>query len=183
MNILLGITGSIAAYKAADIANNLTKEGHVVKTIMSKGGEAFITPLTLQTLTKQPVYTDVFCEDDPSVVQHIALAQWADVVLIAPASADIIAKLAAGIADDMLSTTMLAAWKKPRIVCPAMNTDMYENPVTQRNLKTLAELGFSFVEPKSDMLACGVVGKGAMANIPDILDAVRAAGLSGAEKA
>ena len=183
MNILLGITGSIAAYKAADIANSLTKEGHCVKTIMTKGGAAFITPLTLQTLTKQPVYTDVFCEDDPSVVQHIALAQWADVVLIAPASADIIAKLAAGIADDMLSTTLLAAWKKPRIVCPAMNTDMYENPVTQRNLKTLAELGFEFVEPKSDMLACGVVGKGALANIPDILEAVKAAGLAGGEKA
>ena len=183
MNVLLGITGSIAAYKAADIANTLTKEGHSVKTIMTKGGAAFITPLTLQTLTKQPVYTDVFCEDDPSAVQHISLAQWADVVVIAPASADIIAKIAAGTGDDMLSTTMLAAWKKPRIVCPAMNTDMYENPVTQRNLKTLAELGFTFVEPKADMLACGVVGKGALANIPDILDAVRAAGLGAGEQA
>ena len=117
------------------------------------------------------------------MVQHINLAQWADVVVIAPASADIIAKIAAGIGDDMLSTTMLAAWKKPRIVCPAMNTDMYENPVTQRNLKTLAELGFTFVEPKADMLACGVVGKGALANIPDILDAVRAAGLGAGEQA
>ena len=184
MNILLGITGSIAAYKAADIANSLTKEGHVVKTIMSRGGEAFITPLTLQTLTKQPVYTDVFCEDDPSVVQHINLAHWADLVLIDPASADIIAKIAAGIADDMLSTTMLAAWQKPRIICPAMNTAMYENPVTQRNLRTLLELGFEIVEPKEALLACGDVGRGALANVSDILDAVHKAGLGkDAEKA
>ena len=107
----------------------------------------------------------------------------ADLLVIAPATANMIAKLRWGLADDMLSTTMLAAWKKPRIVCPAMNTDMYENPVTQRNLKTLAELGFTFVEPKADMLACGVVGKGALANIPDILDAVRAAGLGAGEQA
>lgn len=184
MNILLGISGSIAAYRAADLANGLTKKGHAVRTVITRGGAAFITPLTIQTLTKQPVYTDVFCEDDPSAVQHIALAQWADIVLIAPASADIIARLASGIADDMLGTTMLAAWKKPRILCPAMNTDMYENPVTQRNLRILSELGFNIVGPKSDMLACGTVGRGAMADIADIAEAVQdAARLLSAEKA
>ena len=183
MNVLLGITGSIAAYKAADIANNLTKEGHKVKTIMTDAAVKFITPLTIQTLTKLPVYTDMWAPYVPSEVEHISLAHWADVVLVAPASADIIAKLAAGLADDMLSTTLLATWQKPRIVCPAMNTAMYENPVTQRNLKTLAELGFQFVEPKEALLACGDLGKGALADVSVILDAVRNAGLQGGEKA
>lgn len=171
-NIVLGITGSISAYKAADIANALTKEGSSVYTVMTRAAERFITPLTLQTLTKNKVYTDMFELDEPSQVAHIALASKADLVLIAPASADIIAKLACGIADDMLTSVMLAVKDTPVIVCPAMNTNMYENPATQKNIRTLKEYGFEIVEPREAMLACGTKGKGALAEQERILEAV-----------
>ena len=142
MNIILGITGSIAAYKAADLANTLAKQGHSVYAVMTDAAQKFITPLTLQTLTKNPVYTDMFAAEKPEEVAHIALAQKADLVIIAPASADFIAKAAAGIADDMLTTVMLPLKKDtPIILCPAMNTFMYDNPVTQRNLAALVSLG------------------------------------------
>ena len=127
-NIILGVTGSIAAYKAADIANTLTKEGHSVHVIMTKAGMEFITPLTMQTLTKNKVHTDQFAPYVPSEVEHISLAQKADLFLVAPASADFIAKAAAGIADDMLTTVLLATRNVPILIAPAMNTAMYENP-------------------------------------------------------
>lgn len=151
-NIILGITGSIAAYKAADIANTLTKEGHSVHVIMTKAAMEFITPLTLQTLTKNKVHTDQFAPYIPSEVEHISLAQKADLFLVAPASADFIAKAAAGIADDMLTTVLLAARNIPILVAPAMNTAMYENPITQRNIKMLTEFGFQFIEPREAYL-------------------------------
>lgn len=172
-HILLGITGSIAAYKAADIANTLTKEGHCVHTVMTQAAMKFITPLTLQTLTKQKVYTDMFDESDPSVVAHIALAEKADLALIAPASANFLAKAAVGIADDMLSTTFLALQDKPIVICPAMNTHMYENPAVQQNIRILQERGCYFAEPRSARLACGTVGKGALADLETILTEVR----------
>ncbi len=171
-NIVLGVSGSISAYKAADIANVLTKEGNSVHVIMTRGGMQFITPLTFQTLTKNRVYSDVFTEDDPSVVKHISLAENADIVVIAPASADVIAKIAAGIADDMLTSVLLAVKNKPVIICPAMNTNMYENPITQRNIDTLKEYGYHFVEPREAVLACGAVGKGALAENSVILSKI-----------
>ncbi len=174
-NIILGITGSIAAYKAADIANTLTKEGHSVHVIMTKAAMEFITPLTLQTLTKNKVHTDQFAPYIPSEVEHISLAQKADLFLVAPASADFIAKAAAGIADDMLTTVLLAARNIPILVAPAMNTAMYENPITQRNIKMLTEFGFQFIEPREALLACGDLGKGALAETEDILSQVRKA--------
>ncbi len=174
-NIVLGVTGSIAAYKAADIANTLTKEGCSVHVIMTKAGTQFISPLTFQTLTKNKVHTDMFADYDPSVVEHISLAQRADLAVIAPASANIIAKLAGGIADDMLSSVMLAYSTKPAIICPAMNTDMYENPITQRNIGILREYGYGIVEPREGRLACGSVGKGALAETETILNAIREA--------
>lgn len=174
-NIILGITGSIAAYKAADIANTLTKEGHSVHVIMTKAAMEFITPLTLQTLTKNKVHTDQFAPYIPSEVEHISLAQKADLFLVAPASADFIAKAAAGIADDMLTTVLLAARNIPILVAPAMNTAMYENPITQRNIKMLMEFGFQFIEPREALLACGDLGKGALAETEDILSQVRKA--------
>ena len=174
-NIILGITGSIAAYKAADIANTLTKEGHSVHVIMTKAAMEFITPLTLQTLTKNKVHTDQFAPYIPSEVEHISLAQKADLFLVAPASADFIAKAAAGIADDMLTTVLLAAGNIPILVAPAMNTAMYENPITQRNIKMLTEFGFQFIEPREALLACGDLGKGALAETEDILSQVRKA--------
>lgn len=174
-NIILGITGSIAAYKAADIANTLNKEGRSVHTVMTRAGTEFITPLTLQTLTKNKVYTDLFAPCAPYEVEHISLAQRADLLLVAPASANFIAKAAAGIADDMLSTVLLAVRGIPILIAPAMNTAMYENPLTQRNIRTLKELGFCFIEPREAMLACGSLGKGALADTEQILSAVREA--------
>ena len=174
-NIILGITGSIAAYKAVDIANTLTKEGHSVHVIMTKAAMEFITPLTLQTLTKNKVHTDQFAPYIPSEVEHISLAQKADLFLVAPASADFIAKAAAGIADDMLTTVLLAARNIPIFVAPAMNTAMYENPITQRNIKMLTDFGFQFIEPREALLACGDLGKGALAETEDILSQVRKA--------
>lgn len=172
-NIILGITGSIACYKACDIANTLTKEGNSVKVIMTEAGARFVTPLTFTTLTKNRVYTDMFDEQEPEYVAHIRLAEEADLMVICPASANFIAKAAAGIADDMLTTTYLAYVNKPVIVCPAMNTNMYENPATQKNLETLRDRGVTIVEPKVAHLACGATGKGALADTDVVLDAIR----------
>ena len=174
-HIVLGITGSIAAYKASDIANTLTKEGNSVHVIMTKSGTEFITPLTLQTLTKNKVYTDIFEPYIPSEVEHISLAQQADLLLVAPATANFIAKAAAGIADDMLTTVLLAVKDIPVLIAPAMNTAMYENPLTQRNIRTLSEFGFHFIEPREARLACGDLGKGALADTDVILSEVRKA--------
>lgn len=170
--IILGITGSIAAYKAAEIANQLTKKDITVHTIMTKSATQFITPLTLQTLTKNKVYVDMFEEIAYSDVRHISLAQRADCCVIAPATANIIGKIASGIADDMLSTVIMAIKNKPRIICPAMNTAMYENQITQENIKKLESYGYKFVEPKEALLACGDVGKGALADIDIIIEAI-----------
>lgn len=172
-NIILGITGSIAAYKAVDLANTLTKEGHSVHVIMTESATKLLSVPTIQTISKNKVYTDMFESYIPSEVEHISLAQKADLFLVAPATANFIAKAAAGIADDMLTTVLLAIRDKPIIICPAMNTAMYENPITQRNIKVLSELGFTFVEPREARLACGDLGKGALADIKEILKTVK----------
>lgn len=173
-NILLGVTGSIAAYKAADLANILTKDGYNVDVILTKGGAEFITPLTLQTLSRNRVYTDVFQTDYPREVEHISLAKKADLLLVAPASADIIGKMAGGIADDMLSTVVLAVRDIPRLIAPAMNTAMYENPIVRENLEKLKQYGFEIIEPKEARLACGDLGKGALADVDAIVGTVEA---------
>lgn len=172
-NVILGITGGIAAYKAADIANVLTKARCSVHVIMTSNATKFITPLTLQTLTKNKVHCDMFESYVPSEVEHISLAQKADIFLVAPASADFIAKAAAGIADDMLTTVLLAARKISVIIAPAMNNAMYENPITQRNIQTLSDFGFYFIEPREARLACGDLGKGALAETDIIVSKVR----------
>lgn len=173
MNILLGVTGSIAAYKAADITSRLTKEGCNVDVILTESGSRFITPLTFQTLSKNKVYMDMFEEITPSEVKHISLAKKADLVLIAPATANIIGKIAGGIADDFLSTVVMAAANRaPVYIAPAMNTEMYENPIVQGNIQSLAKRGYRFIEPKSSLLACGDLGKGALADTAEIVDVV-----------
>ncbi|MCI7145262.1 MAG: phosphopantothenoylcysteine decarboxylase [Clostridiales bacterium] len=170
MYIVLGVTGSISAYKAADIANRLNKDGHEVHVIMTEGAEAFITPLTLQTLSKNKVHVKEFEEYDPTVVKHIDLAGNADVVLIAPATANIIGKIAGGIADDLLTSVVMAAAVQAKIIiAPAMNTNMYENPIVQSNIEKLQKLGYEFIEPKDSHLACGTTGKGALANVDEII--------------
>ncbi|MBP3710380.1 MAG: phosphopantothenoylcysteine decarboxylase [Treponema sp.] len=170
--IVLGITGSIAAYKAADIANSLTKDGYSVHAVMTKAAVEFITPLTLQSLTKNNVYTDVFDSFDAHSIAHIELAQMASIVLIAPASADFIAKAAAGIADDMLGSILLAT-KAPILFAPAMNTAMYEHPFTQRNIRTLQDNGAVFIEPRESLLACGDLGRGALAEQSTIIAKIK----------
>lgn len=173
MNILLGVTGSIAAYKAADITSRLMKLGHNVDVILTESGSKIITPLTLQTLSKNKVYMDMFEEITPSEVKHISLAKKADVVLIAPATANIIGKIAYGIADDFLSTVVMAAAKDtPIYIAPAMNTNMYENPIVQDNIEKLRSYGYRFIEPKESLLACGDLGKGALADVDTIVEII-----------
>ena len=170
MNIVLGVTGSIAAYKAADITSSLTKRGHNIDVILTENGSKIITPITLQTLSKNKAYMDMFEEITPKEVKHISLAEKADIVLIAPATANIIGKIAGGIADDFLSTVVMAAAPHtPVYIAPAMNTNMYENPIVQDNIDRLKRFGYHFIEPKESMLACGVLGKGALADVDDIV--------------
>lgn len=170
-NILLGVTGGIAAYKTADLASKLVKQHANVDVIMTENATQFITPLTFEALTHNRCVTDTFDRNHPWEVEHIALADKADAIVIAPATANCIAKLACGIADDMLTTTALAC-NCIKIIAPAMNTKMYENPVTQRNLKTLKELGYVIVTPGDGYLACGTVGKGRMEEPAKILETI-----------
>lgn len=174
-NIVLGVTGSIAAYKAADITNILTKLGYKVDVIMTKSAMEFITPLTLQTLSKNRVYSDMFQLEYPREVKHISLSQKADLFLIAPATANIIGKLANGIADDMLSTNALSMKGIPMLIAPAMNTRMYENPFVQDNIDKLKKYGYQIIEPKEARLACGDTGKGALADVDEIISIVQEA--------
>ncbi len=155
--ILLGITGGIAAYKAVDLASKLTKMGAEVKTVMTANACEFISPITIKSITHQPVITKMF--DINADIEHISLADWADIVVIAPATANIIGKTAAGIADDLLSTTLMAT-TAPVLFVPAMNIHMYENPIVQENIDKLTQLGYFFMEPEFGRLACGYEGKG-----------------------
>lgn len=157
--VVLGITGGIAAYKMADTANMLRKAGAEVHVIMTENAARFITPLTFETLTNQRCIVDTFARDFSYDVTHISLAKAADIILIAPATANVIAKLAHGIADDMLTTVVLAA-KCKKLIAPSMNTAMLENPITQDNIALLSKYGFEIIEPDSGMLACRDVGKG-----------------------
>jgi len=171
--IVLGVTGGIAAYKSAEIVRSLVKEGALVRVIMTKNAQEFITPLTLQTLSGNPVATETFSLTQESEIGHIRLADTADLILIAPATADIIAKLANGIADDLLSTVLLAA-TAPVLLAPAMNVHMYAHPIVQENMRKLTGHGYGFVEPAEGFLACGYEGKGRLADPEDILEEVRA---------
>ncbi|WP_100330859.1 bifunctional phosphopantothenoylcysteine decarboxylase/phosphopantothenate--cysteine ligase CoaBC [Bacillus xiapuensis] len=157
--ILLCVTGGIAVYKAAALTSKLTQGGARVKVIMSASAQQFVTPLTFQALSRHDVYTDTFDEKHPQVIAHIDLADWADLILVAPATANMIGKLANGIADDMISTTLLAA-AAPVWIAPAMNVHMYEHPAVKRNMARLDEFGYRFIEPNEGFLACGYVGKG-----------------------
>jgi phosphopantothenoylcysteine decarboxylase / phosphopantothenate---cysteine ligase len=171
--VLLAVTGGIAAYKAATVASKLYQSGYEVKVILTESAQKFITPLTFQTLTRQAVFTDTFEEKDPSVVSHIEIADWADLVLIAPATANAIGKLANGIADDMLTTTLLAT-KADVLIAPAMNVNMFNHPAVKKNMETLASYGWRFIEPNEGLLACGWIGKGRLAEPEELIDSVHA---------
>ena len=166
--IILGITGSIAAYKAADIASKLTQAGARVEVVMTESAVKFVAPLTLRSITSRPVVTDMYELASEFSIEHVALAEAADVVVIAPATADIIAKLATGIADDMLTCTVLAT-EAPIVLAPVMNVNMFQNPITQDNLAKLKARGFTIVGPASGRLASGKVGVGRLAEVEDII--------------
>jgi len=169
--IVLGVTGGIAAYKAAELASKLTQAGAEVNVIMTKSAQQFITPLTFRSITGRPVVTDMFELSSEFSIEHVALAEAADIIVIAPATANIIAKLAAGIADDSLTTTVLAT-KAPVVIAPAMHTGMYENSITQENLVKLKDKGFTFVGPDHGRLASGGTGIGRLTEVKKITGAV-----------
>ena len=166
--VVVGVCGGIAAYKVVDVVSRLKKQGAEVETIMTENAAKFVTPLTFQSISHRPVITDMFEEPEYWDIQHIALAKKADIMVIAPATANIIGKIANGIADDMLSTTVMAT-KAPVLFVPAMNSNMYENPIVQKNIKVLKEQGYMFMEPDTGMLAEGTSGKGRLPEPPDIV--------------
>ena len=157
--IVLGITGGIAAYKSAELTRRLIKSGAEVKVIMTRNATEFITPLTLQTLTGHPVFINMFSLTERSEIGHIALAEYPDLIVIAPATANIIGKVASGLADDLLSTTIMAT-RAPVLFCPAMNTNMYMNGIVEENISKLMKCGYFFLSPGSGQLACRTEGAG-----------------------
>jgi phosphopantothenoylcysteine synthetase/decarboxylase len=173
--ILMGVTGSIAAYKTPTIASVLTKAGHDVHVVMTASAGKLVTVEALRTMSKNSVYSgDVFQKFNEGAVEHIELPQSCDLVLVAPASANTIGKMANGVADDMLSTMLLAVDSNtPRLIAPAMNTAMWQNPIVQANLSKLVDYGWTIIDPVEGDLACGVTGVGALAATSDIVSAVQ----------
>lgn len=169
--VVLGVTGGIAAYKACEITSRLIKLGIEVNVIMTKSAQAFIKPLVFQSLTNRPVVTDMFEDPISWEIEHISLAQKADLFLIVPATANIIGKVASGIADDMLSTTIMAT-KAPVVFAPAMNTVMYQSKIVQKNILDLSDLGYLFISPEEGRLACGDVGIGKLADVDTIVEEI-----------
>lgn len=173
-HILLGVTGGIAAYKAAALASRLSSEGVIVKTVMTNHATHLVTPKTFQAVTGQPVYTSLWHDASHSNMEHIDLVDWADACIVAPATANIMAKTVHGLCDDLLSTLLCVAWEKPRLFAPAMNTRMWQNPVTQKNVTLLLELGIQIIGPNPGRLACGTQGPGRMAEPEEILQRIQA---------
>lgn len=168
-NILIGVSGGIAAYKVANIISKLKKKGYNIKVIMTENATKIITPLTLETLSRNRVYVDMWDKNPHFEVEHISLADWADVILIAPATYNIVGKVANGIADDML-TTVISACKKPVYFALAMNVNMYENPILKENIKKLKEYGYRFIEADEGFLACNISAKGRLKDEDEIVD-------------
>ncbi len=171
-NIILGVTASIAAYKACEIVRRLKEEHFSLTVVMTKEAQELIRPIMFQGLSGNKVYCGLFDETDTRQIEHISLADKADLVLIAPATANIIAKISAGICDDLL-TCVVSATKAPVLFCPAMNENMYLNKITQENIKKLKGCGYKFVEPKKGKLACGKIGIGCLAEVEAIVKEVK----------
>lgn len=170
--VLLCVTGGIAVYKAIALTSKLTQNGYDVKVMMTENATKFVTPLSFQAISRNEVYTDTFDEKDPNKIAHIDLADWPDCIIIAPATANIIGKLANGIADDIVSTTLLAT-TKPVLIAPAMNVHMYSHPVVQSNMDKLKSFGYNFIEPGEGYLACGYTGKGRLEEPENIVEYVK----------
>lgn len=169
--IVVGVSGGIAAYKACDLVSKLSKKDYEVKVILTKHAEKFVSKLTFEALCHNYVETDLFDESNEDPIAHITLAKWADLMIIVPATANIIAKVTHGISDDLLSTTFLAC-NKHKMVCPAMNTQMYENPITQKNIQACKDLGYQILDPVVGHLACNDTGRGKMIEPADIVEAI-----------
>lgn len=170
--VVLGVTGSIACFKAAALASELTQRGAEVTVVMTQAAQKFVTPLTFSSLTGHRVYSELFDPESLDEMAHIDLGDKADLVLVAPATAHVIAKFACGLADDLLSTLVLST-RAPVVVAPAMNVNMYENPIVERNLASLRERGFGVIEPDCGHLACGWVGSGRLPEPVELLDSAQ----------
>lgn len=171
-SILLIISGGIAAYKSLELIRLLKKAGAAIRPVLTKGGEQFVTPLSVSALCEEEVHTDLWSLKDESEMRHIRLSRESDLIVIAPASANILAQMANGLAEDLATTTLLAA-NKPILAAPAMNHKMWDNPATQRNIKTLKKDGIRFIGPEKGDMACGEHGMGRMSEPEDILKAIR----------
>lgn len=169
--VVIGVTGGIAVYKALDVISALRKKDIEVHVIMTESASKFVNPLTFQSISQNMVVTDMFAEPKAWEIQHISLAQKADLMLIAPATANVIGKISNGISDDMLSTTVMAT-KAKVLIAPAMNTNMYQNPIVQNNISKLKDFGYKFIEPASGRLACGDIGIGKLADVNTIVERV-----------
>lgn len=176
LNILLGVTGGIAAYKAVDLASKLTAAGARVKTVMTDSACQFIGPKSFEAVTCSAVFTTIWSTSKEYKINHIALADWTDVIVVAPATANIIGKIANGICDDLLSTVVCACWplikSEAALLAPAMNNNMWDNPAVQNNINTVKEMGFRLIGPVKGRLACGAEGLGRMSEPQDIVEAI-----------
>jgi phosphopantothenoylcysteine decarboxylase/phosphopantothenate--cysteine ligase len=171
-NVLLGISGGIAAYKAVDLASNLTAAGAKINTVMTENACQLIGPKSFEAITGSAVFISLWSSSEEHNISHITLVDWADIVVVAPATANIIGKLANGICDDLLSTVLCVCWAKPVLLAPAMNNNMWNNPAVQRNVKRVQEMGFELTGPQAGPLACGREGVGRMSEPQDILEAI-----------
>lgn len=169
LKVLLGITGGVAAYKAVEVASKLTARKAIVKTVMTRNACRLVTPKSLEAVTAWPVYTSLWFSPGQNEISHITLRDWADIIVLAPATANIIGKMANGICDDLLSTLLCAAWSKPILIAPAMNDDMWKNPAVQRNAKQLEKMGCELTGPKTGRLASGKKGTGRMSEPDEII--------------
>jgi phosphopantothenoylcysteine decarboxylase/phosphopantothenate--cysteine ligase len=172
LNTLLGVSGGIAAYKAVDLASSLTVAGARVNTVMTENACRFVSPKSFEAVTGLSVFTSLWSMPEEYKSGHIAILDWADIVVVAPATADIIGKIANGICDDLLSTTLCACWGKPTLLAPAMNNNMWTNPAVQRNVRMLKKMGFKVIGPVKGRLACGTEAIGRMSEPQEILEAI-----------
>ena len=172
INILLGVSGGVAAYKAVDLASKLSGLGAKVKTVMTESACELVGPKSFEAVTHSAVFTSLWGIGEEYNISHINLTDWADIVVVAPATANIIGKIANGICDDLLSTVLCACWGKRSVLVPEMNSNMWDNPAVQRNVKTVKEMGFELIGPEEGRLACGAEGVGRMSEPQDILEAI-----------
>lgn len=172
VNLLLGVSGGIAAYKSVDLGSKLTSSGASVRTIMTGSAQQFVCPKSFESVCRQPVYTSLWTTNEQFTSTHTSFTEWADIVVIAPATADIIAKIAAGICDDLLTTTACACWEKPILLAPAMNDKMWANPIVRRNTETVKKQGMKIAGPAAGRLACGDEGEGRMLEPEQIVEEI-----------